>query len=127
MRKIASIIIPLLLAAGLVTSFTACEKYVLPSVEVMADTLYFGPKAESMKIEVFTNVIVAVTESPVWVDADPAWFDADTVVTISVRENTETEARSVSLPFHSESLQRNVLVIQAGAAAAPEEPDAPQD
>ena len=57
MRKAATIIIPLALLALLAAQFTACEKYVLPEVNVSADTLWFGAAADSQRLTVWTNVI----------------------------------------------------------------------
>lgn len=113
-RKIVSIIIPLFAAVLFLSPFPACEQYVLPSVELSADTLRFGPQADSAKIQLFTNVIVSVESEETWLSADPDWSDADTSVTIRVLENTETEARSATLPFKSEAIQRNLVVIQEG-------------
>ena len=123
MRRLASIIIPLFLAAAIATPFTACEKYILPAVELSSDTLYFSAKADSAQIRLTTNVTVRLDGDFAWISVSPQTFEADTAVTVRVLENNGTEARSETLPFRSESIERKLVVIQDGNGLPAPEPE----
>lgn len=116
MRKAATIIIPLVLLALLAAQFTACEKYVLPEVNVSPDTLWFGAAADSQRLIVRTNVITtAETDGDDrWIWADPYWFDGDCTLVVHVRENPDSLPRTGTLPIKSEAILRHVTVIQEG-------------
>ena len=114
MRKAATIIIPLILLALLAAQFTACEKYVLPELSVSADTLWFGAAADSQKLVVTTNVITTAETDIIWLWAEPYWFDKTSTVTVSVRENTDPDPRTCTLPIESEAILRHVVIIQEG-------------
>lgn len=122
MRKAATIIIPLALLALLAAQFTACEKYVIPEVNVSPDTLWFGAAADSQRLIVWTNVITtAETEGEdSWIWAEPYWFESDCTLVVHVRENLDPEQRTGTLPIKSEAVLRNVTVIQEGAPNPPE-------
>ena len=116
MRKAATIIIPLALLALLASQFTACEKYVLPEVNVSADTLWFGAAADSQRLTVWTNVITTAEpdDADGWIWAEPYWFESDCTLVVYVRENYDPEPRTGTLPIKSEAILRNVTVIQEG-------------
>ena len=122
MRKAATIIIPLALLALLAAQFTACEKYVIPEVNVSPDTLWFGAAADSQRLIVWTNVITtAETEGEdSWIWAEPYWFESDCTLVVHVRENLDPEQRTGTLPIKSEAVLRHVTVIQEGAPIPPE-------
>ena len=121
-RKAATIIIPLVLLALLAAQFTACEKYVLPEVNVSADTLWFGAAADSQRLTVWTNVITTAEpdDADGWIWAEPYWFDADCTLVVYVRENYDPVQRTGTLPIKSEAILRNVTVIQEGNPNPPE-------
>jgi len=101
--------------------FTACEKYVLPDMSVTPDTLYFGPQADSTRVHLATNVVVATNNDGItWASSWPEWFDEDSDVTIYVKENASTSERTGTLLFKSEALQRKLVVFQKGQPATEE-------
>ena len=122
MRKAATIIIPALLLCLLAAQFSACERYVLPSLEVSADTLWFPAVGPAQTLLVKTNVVTVAKreDDDHWYDTDPAWFDADCEVKVYVLDNTDTSPREAILPVKSEALQRNVVIIQEGAVPDPD-------
>lgn len=121
MRKIPTIIVSALLALLFAAQFVSCEKYVLPELSISPDTLWFSAAADSQLVYLTTNVITtAEAENAGWLHADPSWMDESTVVTIHVWENQTTRSRSAVIPFKSESLQHDLVVMQEGK---PEEGD----
>lgn len=121
-RKLPAIIIPAVLLAVLAAQFTACEKYVLPDLHVSPDTLRFTAATDSQTVTVTTNVITTLyaESSDNWVSASPDWIDSGTPVLIRVAENTGPESRTATIPVKSESILRNLVVIQEGAEAEPD-------
>jgi hypothetical protein len=117
MRKAATIIIPAILLLTAVAQFTGCEKYVLPAISVEPDTLRFGAKADSADVYLTTNVITKpeADNNVNWITTWPEWFDESSPVTIYVKENTGSAARTGILYFKSEALQKKLIVIQEGA------------
>lgn len=113
MRKTASIILAALLAGMFAAQFTACEKYVLPELSISTDTLYFSAGPDSLQFFVHTNTITtAEAENAYWIQTDPAWMDADTTVTVYVGHYVGSTSRTGTIVVKSESLQRNLFVIQ---------------
>ena len=116
MRKAASFILSFSLLALFAAQFFSCEKYVIPELQVAPDTLRFGAAADSQKIIVTTNVntVLSMNTSDTWVFADPDFIEETCEVTIHVLENETGQARMLTLPVRSESLERKLLVIQSG-------------
>lgn len=102
-----------LLLAGISPS---CEKYVLPSLEVSPDTLFFSAKADSLRLHVETNVItsVVVEDAEIWISASPDWFEESCDVVVRVEENEQNSQRKGSLPIKSEAIKRTVVIVQEG-------------
>ena len=115
MRKAFATIIPVLLLAVFAAQFSACEKYVLPSLEIAPDTLRFGATADSQAVVVTTNVITTLypENDDYWVHARPAWLE----------QNATVESRTAVIPVKSEAILRNLVVIQEGTTAPDPEPE----
>lgn len=118
MRKAFAIIVPVLLLAVFAAQFTACEKYVLPEVTLSSDTLRFSAAADSQALHVTTNVITTIypESGDRWVYASPNWFEQSQTVFIHVYDNPSSESRTAVVPVKSEAIQRNLVIIQEGAA-----------
>lgn len=122
MRKLTTILLSVLLTLLFASQFLSCEKYVLPELSISPDTLWFSAAADSQVVLLVTNVITtAEPENAGWLHADPAWMDENTAVTIHVWENETTRSRSAVIPFKSESLQHNLIVMQEGKPSDPED------
>ena len=114
MRKLTTILLSVLLTLLFASQFLSCEKYVLPELSISPDTLWFSAAADSQVVLLVTNVITtAEPENAGWLYADPAWMDENTAVT--------TRSRSAVIPFKSESLQHNLIVMQEGKPSDPED------
>ena len=118
MRKSAAIIIPALLIGLFAAQFTACEKYVLPELEVTSDTLIFSAAIDSQSVYIRTNTTTtAVPENgETWLYADPAWMDENTEVFIHVGHYVGSTQRTAVIVIKSESLRKNLVVIQKAEA-----------
>ena len=116
-RKIPFFLVSGLLVLVAAAQFTGCEKYVLPDLSITPDTLRFSAQADSADIYLSTNVITSpvVEEDSKWLSAWPEWFDADSPVTIYVKNNTDSTARTGIINFKSEALEKKLVVIQAAA------------
>lgn len=113
MRNGVTWLLSALLALVFAAQFTGCEKYVLPDVSISPDTLHFGPAVDSQYVHLSTNVVTTVDHGTVhWAMAEPQWFDEDATVTILVLENTGASARTGTLTFKSEALQKELVIIQ---------------
>lgn len=115
-RKAAVFLVSALLVLTAAAQFAGCEKFVLPAISVTPDTLRFSAAADSADILLYTNVITKPEpeEGDEWITTWPEWFDADSPLTVFVRENTGSEARTGILYFKSEAIQKKLVVIQEG-------------
>lgn len=125
MRNVSRILLPACLLLVFAAQFTACEKYVLPSVTIAPDTLRFAAAADSQAIVVTTNVITTLypESNDFWVYAQPEWLDQSCTVFIHVFDNSSTEPRTAVIPVKSEAILRHLVVIQEGAPAPEPEPE----
>ena len=119
MRKAATIIIPAILLLMAAAQFTGCKKYVLPAITVTPDTLRFSAKADSVDVYLTTNVITKpeADKGAEWITTWPEWFEESSPLTVYVRANTDSTARTGILYFKSEVLEKKVVVIQEGATS----------
>lgn len=116
-RKITTAIVAAALLGAAVAQLSSCEKFVLPEITVSQDTLLFSAAGGSQSIRVTTNVITTAypeTIDQLWLSTDPGWFDESSTVTFTVAENTKPEERTGTVPVKSESILKNVVVIQEG-------------
>ena len=116
-RKVFTGIVAAALLGLAAAQLSSCEKFVLPEVGLSKDTLLFSAAAGSQSLQVTTNVITTIKVDlmdEMWLVADPAWIDESSTVTFTVEANTGTEARTATVPVKSESILKNVVVIQEG-------------
>lgn len=122
MKKIVTTAVAVIIAALAVSQMVSCEKYVLPELTVTPDTLRFGAGADSALVKVHSNVIWSNKDNPDWITLSIDWGDTDTETFVSVTENTSTGARQAQVSIKSETIQRYVVVEQAGATAQEPQP-----
>lgn len=115
---LAAIFIVLLTAGQMVS----CEKYVLPELTVSPDTLIFSAAADSALVKVHSNVIWSNRDNPDWIRVSVDWGDTDAETFVAVTENTSSEARQAKVSIKSETIQRYIVVEQAGATAQESQP-----
>ena len=115
-RKITSLAVAAALLGLAAAQFSGCEKYVLPKIELSQDTLRFTAALDSQVVHITTNVVTtaqpALTDQR-WVKTDPVWFDETSDVKVVVQENTGS-SRTTTIPVKSESILKNLVVIQEG-------------
>lgn len=113
MKKIPAFFASTILVLVPIAQFTSCEKYVLPELDVSEDTLLFSKKAQFQTINIVTNVSWAL-EAPVletWLNCSPIFGEGDSIVTVTVQENTG-EMRTADVSIFSETIKRKLVIIQ---------------
>ena len=122
MKKIVTVAVASTIAALTVIQMVSCEKYVLPELTVAPDTLRFGAAADSALVKVHSNVIWSNKDNPDWISVSVDWGDSDAETFVSVTENTATQARQAQVSIKSETIQRYIVVEQAGATSQDPQP-----
>ncbi len=122
MKKIVTVAVASTIAALTVIQMVSCEKYVLPELTVAPDTLRFGAAADSALVKVHSNVIWSNKDNPDWISVSVDWGDSDAETFVSVTENTATQARQAQVSIKSETIQRYIVVEQAGATSQAPQP-----
>ncbi|NLB67452.1 MAG: BACON domain-containing protein [Bacteroidales bacterium] len=113
----------------LLAQFVSCEKYVLPELTISQDTIIFSHNIDSAYLDVHSNVIWEIetpdiTYSDQWIIVKPNWADGDTTVVFKTTLN-EGPMRQTQARIFSETIERNLLLIQQAAPAEPDVPDNP--
>lgn len=116
MRKILSFTIFFALAAVLALQFASCEKYVLPELSLTPDTLKFSAAADSLPVQVKSNVIwnSSAANQVDWLKWNRDGMEGDQEMWFYATENTNALSRRETITFKSESLKRSLVVIQEG-------------
>ena len=122
MKRSATVIVVAVIAVLAVSQMVSCEKYVLPELTVSPDTLRFGAGADSALVKVHSNVIWSNKDNPDWIRVSVNWGDTDDETFVFVTENTASEARQAKVSIKSETIQRFIVVEQAGATAQEPQP-----
>lgn len=105
----------LALSAGL----TSCEHYVLPEMTVTPDTLIFtaagGVQQVTVKSNVIWNMDINISDETFveWITCEPDWGQEGCESTITVKPNTGGFRQKV-IPVKTETLKRNLTIIQEG-------------
>ena len=115
-RKVFAILVSAALFGVAAVQFCGCEKFILPEITLQQDTLLFPASGGTQSMLITTNVIT--TAEPAfndqsWLSADPVWFDETTTYQVTTTENTGEE-RSATIPIKSETIEKSLVVIQAG-------------
>lgn len=118
LTAIAALSIVFLLAGQMIS----CEKFILPELTVSPDTLRFDAAADSALVKVHSNVIWSNKDNPDWIRLSVDWGDADGETFVSVTENTSTQTRQAQVSIKSETIQRYIVVEQAGVIEQESQP-----
>ena len=114
-RKITSFAVAAALLGVALAQFYGCEKYVLPEITLSQDTLLFRAALDSQAVHITTNVVTTAepaTSDQRWISTNPVWFDETSDVVVTVQENTTGEQRTATIPVKSETILKNLVVIQ---------------
>lgn len=122
MKKVLLALIAAAAVIAAVTCVNSCEKYILPSMEIIPDSLAVNMSRHELSLYVDSNV-------PWWIETqdfkDAGWlmiepFAADIAATVkvTVEENDSGSPRSIVIPVHSQTLEKKLSIFQS----AEEEP-----
>ena len=114
-RKITSFAVAAALLGAAIAQFSGCEQYILPEIELSQDTLRFKAALDSQAVHITTNVVTTAepeTSDQLWVSTNPVWFDETSDVVVTVQENTTGAERTATIPIKSETILKNLVVIQ---------------
>ena len=122
MKKVLLAVIAAAAVIAAVAGVNSCEKYILPSMEIIPDTLAVNMSPQELSLYIDSNV-------PWWIETqdfrDAGWlmiepFAADTAATVkvTVEENVSGSRRSIVIPVHSQTLEKKLSIFQS----ADEEP-----
>ena len=122
MKKTFTVLAAVSIAFLIAGQMVSCEKYILPELTVTPDTLIFGAAADSALVKIHSNVIWSNKNNPDWIGVSIDWGDTDAETFVSVAENTSTQARQAQVSIKSETIQRYIVVEQAGATEQEPQP-----
>ena len=122
MKKTLTAIAALSIVFLIASQMISCEKFILPELTVTPDTLIFGAAADSSLVKVHSNVVWSNKDNPDWISVSVDWGDTDAETFVSVAENTSTQARQAQVSIKSETIQRYIVVEQAGATEQEPQP-----
>ena len=122
MKKTLTAIAALSIVFLIASQMISCEKFILPELTVTPDTLRFGAAADSSLVKIHSNVIWSNNDNPDWISVSVDWGDTDAETFVSVAENTSTQARQAQVSIKSETIQRYIVVEQAGATEQEPQP-----
>lgn len=122
MKKTFTALVAIFTVLLIASQMISCEKYVLPELTVSPDTLRFSAAADSSIVKIHSNVIWSNKDNPDWIGVSVDWGDADAETFVSVTENTSTQVRQAQVSIKSETIQRYIVVEQAGATEQEPQP-----
>ncbi|MBP9992035.1 MAG: BACON domain-containing protein [Bacteroidales bacterium] len=122
MKKTLTAIAALSIVFLIASQMISCEKFILPELTVTPDTLRFGAAADSSLVKIHSNVIWSNNDNPDWISVSVDWGDTDAETFVSVAENTSTQARQAQVSIKSETIQRYIVVEQAGVIEQESQP-----
>ena len=123
MKKVMMVLIAAAVIIAAAAGASSCEKYVLPELSLSKDTLAVNKAAQELTFVVNANVPWEFDLSEVkaeWLVFSPEWGDLGMPVTISIEENTTGARRSVTVPVSSQTITKNLLIVQSADDAVPE-------
>ena len=115
MRRFSLVFLSLALLGIGAAQFAGCEKYILPEITLSQDTLRFQAALDSQVVHITTNVVTTAepaTSDQRWISTNPVWFDETSDVVVTVQENTTGAERTATIPIKSETILKNLVVIQ---------------
>lgn len=122
MKKTLTAIAALSIVFLIASQMISCEKFILPELTVSPDTLRFSAAADSSIVKIHSNVIWSNKDNPDWIRVSVDWGDTDAETFVAVTENTSPEARQAKVSIKSETIQRYIVVEQAGAIEQESQP-----
>ena len=123
MKKVLMAILAAAVLAAAAAGAASCEKYVLPELSLSQDTLLVNKSAQQLSLTVNSNVqweFDVAGAQVEWVIFDPEWGEVGRKVTISVEENTSGAVRKAAIPVQSQTIQKQLLIVQSGDENLPE-------
>ncbi|MBO4656917.1 MAG: BACON domain-containing protein [Bacteroidales bacterium] len=123
MKKVLMAILAAAVLAAAAAGAASCEKYVLPELSLSQDTLLVNKSAQQLSLTVNSNVqweFDVASAQVEWVIFDPEWGEVGRKVTISVEENTSGAVRKAAIPVQSQTIQKQLLIVQSGDENLPE-------
>ncbi|MCF0164799.1 MAG: BACON domain-containing protein [Bacteroidales bacterium] len=112
MKKIIGIS-AIILSIFCISTVSSCEKYILPELKLLQDTLWAEAMGEEFRVGVVCNTIWNISNP-----TEAAWISFDTtdetVIVVVVDENTDAEEREHTIIVKTETLQKTIVVIQDG-------------
>jgi len=114
MKKTAAILSASLLAIIFISEFSSCEKYILPELSFAPDTLTFSAAADSLPIEVTSNVFWEVKHESEnsWLSCDPGPYEGNRTIMFEAKANETGNERSISIDIQSESIRKRLYIQQ---------------
>ena len=101
----------------------SCEKYVLPEISLSQDTILVNKAAQELSLTVNSNVQWEFDVAGVgidWVIFDPEWGELGRKVTVSIEENTSGSVRRATVPFQSQTISKQLIIVQSADEKVPE-------
>ena len=123
MKKVLMAILAAAVLAAAAAGAASCEKYVLPELSLSQDTLLVNKSAQQLSLTVNSNVqweFDVASAQVEWVIFDPEWGEVGRKVTISIEENTSGAVRKAAIPVQSQTIQKQLLIVQSADENLPE-------
>lgn len=101
---------------------TSCEKYYLPSLELSQKTILVNKYAQELSLVVNSNVIWSfeIDKAIDWVTVTPSNGQSTATVKIRIEANDSGVERRLTLSLKSDTLQRDLLIVQSADGGLPE-------
>ena len=126
MKTVKNLLLAVVAAVALVAAawgVTSCEQYVLPYLEISRDTIAVDSTAQETSLVIDTNVPWDFKlEDPdhFWMRFSTLGSDDPGTVEITIEENSTGQTRSVTIPVQTETLERQLYVVQSPNGEIPE-------
>lgn len=113
---IIAIVSSAIAAACLTLGTVSCEKYVLPEMSFTPDTLFVNNEGGTFPVRIEINVKwKAITSDPIRVTVNPGSGEGSADLQVEVAANRSPEPFSTGITFESETLRKELVIIQDGA------------
>ncbi|MBR5735925.1 MAG: BACON domain-containing protein [Bacteroidales bacterium] len=126
MRAVTKLLVAVVAVAAVIVAasgVTSCEKYFLPSLVLSQDTILVNKAPQELSLVINSNVEWSVELGEVnakWLDVTPDYGEATATVKITISGNDSGEKRSVNVPIRSETLERDLLIVQSKDGELPQ-------
>lgn len=123
MKKVMMVLIAAAVIIAAAAGASSCEKYVLPELSLSKDTLVVNKAAQELKFIVNATVpwdFMLHDVKAEWVTFDPLYGDETATVTVTFEANDSGNRRSVTVPISSQTITRNLFIVQSADDAVPE-------